>query len=75
MGLTPGQRYRIRQLLEAELRTECRAALDRGVRPAVVADVLTTRLRALEELTTVLLDDPEHPVDDVREPDGIGEQC
>jgi hypothetical protein len=52
--LTPGQRDRIRQLLEAELRDACRAALRRGTPPADLADLVAGRRRALEDLLRTL---------------------
>ena len=73
MELTPDQRDRIQRLLEDELRTAYRSALDRGCRPADVLDVVAGRRRALTDSLRVV-DDPEHPVDDAGESGDVGEQ-
>ena len=71
-ALTPGQRDRIRRLLEAELRVACRSAIASGARPSDVADLLAGRGYALQilmadwskDLPADLVDDPQHPFDD-----------
>ncbi|GAA3934129.1 hypothetical protein Aau02nite_25550 [Amorphoplanes auranticolor] len=73
MELTPGQRNRVRQFLETELRRVCRSALLRGVEPGEVADLLATHRRALVESVGGLPDDAEHPADDLGEDGGIVE--
>jgi len=74
MNLTPEQRDRIQRLLEEELRNACRSAIDRGARPADVADLVVDRRHALEGLLFDVADDPQHPVDHGGESRGIGEQ-
>jgi hypothetical protein len=48
MDLTPGQRDRIRQLLEDELREAYHHAIDRGASHAAVERDVAGRRRALE---------------------------
>jgi hypothetical protein len=74
MNLTPEQRDRIQRLLEEELRNACRSAIDRGARPADVADLVVDRRHALEDLVFDLADDPQHPLDDDGQGRRIGEQ-
>ena len=74
MELTPQQRDRIQRLLEEELRATYRAQLAHGARPADVAEMAVDRRQALNRLLLDLAHDPEHPLDDVIDRRGIGEQ-
>ena len=74
MELTGGQRDRIQRLLEEELRTACRSAIDSGARTADIRDLLTGRRHAMDDLLLDLADDAQHPVDDPGDGDGIVEQ-
>ena len=74
MELTPEQRARIQRLLEDELRKAYRSAIEQGASPADVHDLVTSRRQALADLFLDLADDPEHPLDDPDDGDGVGEQ-
>lgn len=78
MELTPEQRRRIQDLLEAELHAALRRAADAGARPDQIAAVVAERRRALEELPTAglvaLPDDLDHPVDQPPCGEAVGEQ-
>jgi hypothetical protein len=75
MDLAPGQRDRLRQLLEDELREAYRKAIDRGASPAAVDEDVASRRRALEALTRrFVADDVQDPVDEPSEGGGVAEQ-
>jgi hypothetical protein len=75
MDLTTGQRDRIRQLIEGELREAYRRAIDRGASPAVVDEDVAGRRRALEALTRrFVADDVEDLLDEAGEGGGVGQQ-
>ncbi|GIE85420.1 hypothetical protein [Actinoplanes regularis] len=73
MGRLPPERLElIRQVLEEELRKAYGDALDRGVPATAVEDVIADRARVLGALALrFAADDPEHPVDDAGEGDGV----
>lgn len=50
MSLDPEQREHLQRLLEDRLRAAGRAAAERGVAPAAIADLLEERRAALREL-------------------------
>jgi hypothetical protein len=64
MDLTPGQRDRIRQLIEDELREAYRHAIDRGASLTAVDEDVAAHRRTLEPLARrFVADDAEDPVD------------
>jgi hypothetical protein len=58
MSLSPEQRDDLRQLLEDELRAAWRAAVERGVPPEEVAELVADRRRAVAAAFGVADDDP-----------------
>lgn len=75
MDLTPGQRDRIRQLLEDELREAYGRAIDGGVPRAAVEQDVAGRRRALEQSARrPATDDVEDPVHETGQGSGIGQQ-
>jgi hypothetical protein len=59
MALTPGQRERMRQLLEEELRKAVLSAIERGATPEEVADLLAERRRTVDEIRSDSTIDPQ----------------
>lgn len=69
VGLTPEQQEQLRQLLEQELRDALRSH-----EPAAAAEALAERRRALEQLAGGTEHDPQDPLDQGLEGDGVVEQ-
>lgn len=73
MDLTPGQRQKIRRLLEEELRDAVGTALEHDDAAAVV-ELLADRRRALQQSILEPAHDPQHPLDQDGEGGGVAEQ-
>jgi hypothetical protein len=75
MDLSAGQRERIRELLEEELRAAYRRAVDGGLPPKAVEADVADRRRALEALARgFVAHDPEHPLHETGQGGGVGQE-